>query len=286
MSTTAYVRSTSLADALAARRLHPDWLVLAGGTDVMVPDRGAGAPEWPGVVDLFGLPELHGVSRRGGVVRIGACTTYAELLHDPVVHRDLPMLRAAAREVGAVQIRERGTIGGNVVTSSPVGDTLPALLAFDAMVDIGSAEAARIVPYETFLQGYRRVALGPDEILVAIEIPVPPPGAVQHWRKVGTRAAQAISKVSMAATALVERGRVARCRLAFGAVADRPIRLHDVEALLEGRRASDESLPPLVERAVRDTLHPISDVRSTADYRRDVAARLAARFVAGLADVP
>jgi CO/xanthine dehydrogenase FAD-binding subunit len=274
-----YAGTRSLTDALQVRAEHPSWLVLAGGTDVMVP--GSGLTDVPGVLDLFGVDELHGVEVRGAAVRIGACTTYAELLASHVVVDRLPLLAAAARDVGAEQIRARGTIGGNVITCSPVGDLLPGLLALDASVVLASVAATRTVPYERFVRGYRLVDLAPDEILVAVEVPLPEPGTVQHWRKVGTRAAQAVTKVAVAATARVEVGRVARFRLAFGAVADRPVRLHAVEALVEGS-AADESLAEAVAAAVRDALRPITDLRSTADYRRDVAARLAARFVTGL----
>lgn len=274
-----YAGAASLADALQARVEHPSWLVLAGGTDVMVP--GSGLTDAPGVLDLFGVDELHGVDVIGDAVRIGACTTYAELLASDVVRDTLPLLSAAARDVGAEQIREHGTIGGNVVTCSPVGDMLPGLLALDASVLLASVSATRTVPYERFVRGHRLVDLAPDELLVAVEIPRPEPGTVQHWRKVGTRAAQAIAKVAIAAAARVERGRVARFRLAFGAVADHPVRLHAVEAMVEGAVA-DATLAEAVGTAVRDALQPITDVRSTADYRRDVAARLAARFVTDL----
>lgn len=279
----AYARAMSLDDALRVRAEHPSWLVLAGGTDVMVP--GSGLTDAPGVLDVFGVGELRGVDGAhdvtGEVIRIGACTTYAELLASDVVRDHLPLLAAAAREVGAEQIRERGTIGGNVVTCSPVGDMLPGLLALDARVVLASASGTRTVPYEGFVQGYRRVDLGTDELLVALEVPRPAPGTVQHWRKVGTRAAQAITKVALAAVARVDSGRVAHVRLAFGAVADHPLRLHAVEALVEGQVA-DLALAEAVGAAVRDELQPITDVRSTADYRRDVAARLATRFVASL----
>lgn len=274
-----YVGAAALADALQARAEHPSWLVLAGGTDVMVP--GSGLTDAPGVLDVFGVGELHGIHVTGDTVRISACTTYAELLASDVVHDTLPLLAAAARDVGAEQIRQRGTVGGNVITCSPVGDLLPGLLALDASVVLASASATRLVPYDQFVRGYRLVDLAPDELLVALEIPRPEPGTVQHWRKVGTRAAQAIAKVAIAAVARVELGRVVHCRLAFGAVADHPLRLRAVEAIVEGA-VVDAALAEAVGAAVRDALEPITDVRSTADYRRDVAARLAARFIASL----
>lgn len=275
------VRPRSLAEALAARAEHPDWLVIAGGTDLMV-----GAlhrPPPPGVIDVFGLPELRGVLPFGGHLRIGAGTTYAQLLADPHVRHHLRCLREACAEVGALQIQARGTLGGNMVTSSPVGDTLPCLLALDAEVVLASrSRGERRVPYPAFLTGYRKVDLRPDELLVAVEVPVPGPGAVHVWRKVGTRKAQSISKVMLAAVGELDpAGRVARARVALGAVADRPVRLRGVEDLLVGQ-APDEALAARAAEAVRGAITPITDVRSTKEYRLDVAARLVAGFVRAL----
>lgn len=274
-------RPATLAEALAARARHPDWLVVSGGTDVMV---GAHRrPEPPGVLDLFGVAELAGVRKAGDVLRIGAGTTYAELLASPRVRHHLPCLHRACAEVGALQIQARGTLGGNMVTSSPVGDTLPCLLALDARVVVASeARGERRVPYHAFVTGYRQVDLRPDELLVAVEVPLPPDHAVQVWRKVGTRKAQAISKVMLAAVGVVEGGRVAHARVALGAVADRPVRLPAVEDLLVGQ-APDEALAARAAEAVRATITPITDVRSTKEYRLDVAARLVAGFVRALA---
>jgi xanthine dehydrogenase FAD-binding subunit len=274
-ATLPYAGPATLGEALRLRAEHPDWLVLAGGTDVMV---GEGEREAAlGVLDVFGVAELHGVSATDGSIRIAACSTFTELLASDAVCDALPLLAAAAREVAAVQIRDRGTIGGNVVTSSPVGDLLPCLLALDASVVVASARGSRTVAYEQFVRGYRAVDLAADELLVAVEIARPLPGTAQYWRKVGARAAQAIAKVSVAAVARVVAGRVVGFRLAFGGVADQPVRLYAVEEIAEGARP-DSALVESVRAAVREALEPITDVRSTADYRRDVAANLAARF--------
>lgn len=281
MSETAWLEPTSLADALAARRRHPDYLLLSGGTDVMV-----GAlhrPPPPGVIDLFGLPELSGIDERDGVIRIGAGTTYAALLRSPVVRERLSSLHRCVSEIGAVQIQERGTLGGNMGTSSPVGDTLPVLLALDAVVELASADGARKVPYAEFCTGYRTTAMKPDELIAAVEVPVPAAGTVQFWRKVGTRKAQAISKVMVAAAGRVEGGEVVHARLAMGAVAERPLRLTAVEALIAGA-APGPALAEQVRAAVREAITPITDVRSTEEYRLEVACRLAARFVLTLAE--
>lgn len=274
-----YAGPVTLDDALRLRGEHPDWLVLAGGTDVMVGEgERIGAL---GVLDVFGVAELHTVRARQDAIRIGACTTFTELLASDAVRDRLPLLWTAAGEVGAVQVRDRGTIGGNIVTSSPVGDMLPGLLALDANIVVASARGTRILAYEQFVRGYRAVDLAADELLVAAEIARPALGTAQYWRKVGARAAQAIAKVSVAAAARVAAGRVDGFRLALGGVADRPVRLRAVEEIVAGRRL-DGALADRVRAAVRESLDPITDVRSTADYRRDVAANLTARFVSSL----
>lgn len=277
---TDYLRPADLGHALAARAEHPDWWLLAGGTDLMVGQRAA--PR--GVIDLFGLPELRGVRREGDRVWIGAATTYAELIRSDLVRELLPCLHACAREVGALQIQERGTIGGNVATSSPVGDTLPVLLALDAEVELASASARRTLAYHGFCTGYRQTALTADELIVGLSIPTPAPGTRQFWRKVGTRRAQAISKVMVAAAARLGPGReVVHARLAMGAVAALPLRLEGVEELLRGEVPGPE-LARRARAAVEEAITPITDVRSTAPYRSAAAGNLAARFVLELAE--
>jgi CO/xanthine dehydrogenase FAD-binding subunit len=273
---TAYTRPATLAEAYAARAAHPDHVVLAGGTDLLVGSHHR--PEPAGIIDVGGLADLSGVSVDGDAVAIKAGTTYAELLKSDVIQEQLPALWECAREVGAVQIQERGTLGGNMATSSPVGDTLPVLLALDAEVELGSTRGTRRVPYHGFCTGYRKIDLAADELIVAVHVPKPAAGTVQYWRKVGTRRAQAISKVMVAGAARLEGGKLSGVRLAMGAVADRPVRLLDVEALLEGQ-APSAALAEQVAAKVREVVVPITDVRSTKEYRLGVAARLAARFV-------
>jgi CO/xanthine dehydrogenase FAD-binding subunit len=268
-----YLRPKTLSEARAA---HPSWAVIAGGTDLMVGANERPAPE--GLLDLWGLRELTGAAVVDGVIRIGAATPYAELIASPLVRRELPSLWNAVREIGAVQIQSRGTIGGNVVTSSPVGDTLPVLLAFYARIEVASTRGTRHIPYQEFITGYRKTALAPDELVTAIELAQPPPGTHQFWRKVGTRRAQAISKVMCSAFARLAGGWIEFAAMAFGAVADRPIRIPDAEKLLIGQQPTPE-LAERIALAVRDSITPIDDVRSSADYRREVAGKIAARFV-------
>ncbi len=281
VASAAYVRPASPADALRARAAHPAWVVVAGGTDLMVP--GERATEPPGVLDLFGLEELHEITLRNGCVRIGACATYGELLSSALIRVGLPLLHAAAAQVGEMQIRERGTIGGNVVASSPVGDLLPGLLALDATMRVASIAADRAVPYEQFLTGYRQVDLAADELLIAVDVPVPAACTVQHWRKVATSDALVVSTVSLAAVARLDGDRARKVRLAYGGMAEQPLRLHDVEVLVEGARLGP-ALAAAAGAAVTESVEPITDARSTADDRLGVAARLTERFVLALAE--
>lgn len=275
---TAYLRPRDLAEASAARASHPDWMVLAGGTDLLVRARHQTVPT--GILDLWRLPALCGVAPvADGGLRIGAGTTWREIRSAPEIASRFAPLALAATEIGALQIQARGTIGGNIVTSSPVGDSLPVLLALDAELELVSARGLRRLPYREFCTGYRRTQLAADELIAAIILPAPTPGARLVWRKVGTRRSQAISKVMAAATIHIEHGRVASARVALGAVADRPIRATAVENAVVGlplKQAGDAA-----RAALASSIRPIDDIRSTASYRLTVAQNVVARFFTG-----
>ena len=273
---TEYLRPASLADAVAARAAHPDWMVLAGGTDLMVNATHREAPA--GIVDLWGCAELRGIVRDADTIRIGAGTPWLDVIHHAEVTTHLPILAAAAREIGALQIQARGTIGGNVVTSSPVGDSLPVLLALDASLELVSPRGRRTVAYRDFSTGYRTTRLAADELVATVAVPVPDPATRLSWRKVGTRAAQSISKVMAAAAIHVDGGVIAWARFGLGAVAARPIRAAAAEAAAAGR-APDATTARAVADALAGEIAPISDVRSAADYRLEVAQSLLVRFV-------
>jgi len=279
---TEYLRPASLDGALRARREHPDYTVLAGGTDLLVGS--TQRPDPPGMIDLFGLAPLVGIGEDAdGTVWIGAATTYAAILASGLVARELPILVAAAREVGALQIQARGTLGGNIATSSPVGDTLPVLLALDAVIELASeARGSRTVAYESFLTGYRTTALAGDELITRVRFPTRPIGARHYWRKMGTRRAQSISKVMVAGCAALDGGVVRHVRLGLGAVADRPVRARAAEAALLGLPPGPEAVER-VRSALASELHPIDDVRSTAAYRLAAAQNAVGRFVESLA---
>jgi CO/xanthine dehydrogenase FAD-binding subunit len=237
---------------------------MAGCTDLYV-GLNAGAAIGTRFLNLWGLDDLRGIQTSAGGLRFGALTTYSEIVRSPSVRRRLPMLVAAAREIGAIQIQNRGTLGGNIANGSPAGDTLPVLAAAEALVELRGVDWTRKVPFTSFYTGYRRSVRRPDELITAIE--VPPIEGRQWFRKVGTRAAQSISKVVMAAV------RDSHPRIALGSVAPTVVRVpHTEEALAAGVPVSD------AQRILQDEIAPIDDIRSTAAYRRRVAANLLAQF--------
>jgi CO/xanthine dehydrogenase FAD-binding subunit len=251
---------------------------LAGGTDVLVQINGEIGEVPERLVDLWALDELRGIGVDDGALVAGALTTYTEVRRSPDVARHLPALAECAATIGAAQIQNRGTLGGNAANASPAGDTLPILLATDAELVLGSARGERAVPAAEFWPEYRRTALAADELLLRIRFPLPD-GRQVRFRKVGTRRAQAISKVVMAlAWRPAADGTWRDVRLALGSVAATPIRAAATEAVLEGSAPSAETARRASD-ALADELSPIDDVRSTADYRRAVASRVLHRLL-------
>jgi CO/xanthine dehydrogenase FAD-binding subunit len=247
----------------AERPLTP----MAGCTDLYVA-LNFGTLRETNFLNLWDLDELRRITVRGGVLSIGALATYTDIIHSRLASTRLPMLVAAAREIGGPQIQNRGTIGGNIANASPAGDTLPVLAAADAVVLARSVRGERRVPFSEFYVGYRRSVLQSDELIAAVE--VPSVKGRQWFRKVGTRAAQAISKIVMAGVG-GERGQPPR--IAIGSVAPTVVRLPSTEAAL----ASGASLAD-AQRTLQEEIAPIDDVRSSAEYRRRVAANLLASF--------
>jgi CO/xanthine dehydrogenase FAD-binding subunit len=275
---TEYVRPRDIAEALDVRAKHPDWMVLAGGTDLMVNANHRPIPA--GIIDLWRLPGLGDIRATPDHVTIGAGATWLEVEHDrDIVERWTPLV-LAAKEIGALQIQARGTLGGNVGNSSPVGDSLPVLLALDAELELASVRGRRRVPYREFCTGYKQTLLAPDELIVSATLPAAAKTTKLTWRKVGTRRAQSISKVMGAAAIELDGDVVKTARVALGAVADRPIRIAAVEDAVRGL-----TLPKAAEAAraaLRGAIKPIDDVRSTATYRQGVAENLVARFFSGI----
>jgi CO/xanthine dehydrogenase FAD-binding subunit len=260
-------RPRSLKAALSMLARDPGLTPIAGCTDIYVLMQ-FGALTERRFIDLWPLDELRGIAVHGDTLRIGALTTYTEMIASPIVNRRLPMLVAAAREIGGAQIQNRGTLGGNVANASPAGDTLPVLAAADARVVLRSDRGQRTVPFESFYTGYRASVRQPAELIAAIEFP--PVRGRQWWRKVGTRRAQAISKIMIAA---VRGAKGAEVRVAFGSVGPTVILAKKAAAILHyGGSIADAQAALLTE------MTPIDDIRSTRGYRTAVAANLLAEF--------
>ncbi len=253
----------TLDDALAMLRDEP-LVPIAGATDIYV-GLNFGTLDARRFMDITRLEALRGISLNGETLVIGAGTSYTSILQSAIVQQRLPMLVQAASQIGGVQIQNRGTLGGNVANGSPAGDSLPVLAAADAVLVLRSSAAERRVPFAEFYTGYRASVLRPDELIVAVEIPRV--DGQQWFRKVGTRAAQAISKLVMAAV------RAPVPRIALGSVAATTVRLPRTEAALASGASIDEAASVLEAE-----ITPIDDVRSTADYRRRVASNLLKRF--------
>lgn len=258
----ALARPSSLADALQMMRDTP-LLPIAGCTDVYVQLEFGQVPAQQ-YIDIWPLDELRGIHVADGTLVLGALTTYTDMIRSPDVRQHLPMLEAAARLVGGVQIQTRGTVGGNIANGSPAGDSLPVLAAADAQVVLRSASGERRVALTAYYTGYRTSVKRQDELIVAVE--VPRVEGRQWFRKVGTRAAQAISKLVMAGV------RSDRPAVAIGSVAPTVIRLPRTEAAL-----AQDGLAK-AQRVLAEEIAPIDDLRSTADYRKHVASNLLGRF--------
>jgi len=275
---TASPRRLEEAFGLLADAAGGAWRPLAGGTDLMVQLTGEIGEPPQRVLDIWALDELRGIALDGDALVVGALTTYTEIRRSPVVAEVLPSLAEAAATIGAAQIQNRGTLGGNVVNASPAGDSLPLLLATDAVMILGSARGERSVPAGDFWPAYRSTARRDDELLLRIRIPLVQ-GRELRFRKIGTRRAQAISKVVMAlAWRPGGEGTWHDVRLALGSVAATTIRAPATEAVLEGAEPTRETAAAASD-ALAAEIAPIDDVRSTADYRRAVAARVLHRLI-------
>jgi len=284
----------SLAEVLDDLSRHPGARPFAGGTDLMVVLESGHLPEGR-YVSLQHCPELGGIQEiDGGRVSIGAMTTYTEIQRSQRLAREYPLLGMAARETGGVATQNSGTIGGNIANASPAADTPPVLLVYDAELELISAAGSRRVPYVKFHLGYKQMDLRPGEIIARVILPpkggsyetetvwLPPSGGRSAWRsyyrKVGTRRAQAISKVCLAGLIRVEANAIQEVRVAIGSVAPTVVRAVAVEEALRGQPL-DAGTIAAAERALLTEIAPIDDIRSTARYRARVAANLLREFL-------
>jgi CO/xanthine dehydrogenase FAD-binding subunit len=272
----------SLSETLALLAREPGvWQPFAGGTDLMVLLE-AGKLSHKRFLSVAKLEDLRGIEVTAADVTLGALTTFTETQKHPMLRAEFPLLCSAARETGSVATQNRGTLGGNIMNASPAADSPPALLVYDAEIELVSERGVRWLPYHGFHTGYKKMQLASDELIRAIRVPRRAKPWRQYYRKVGTRKAQAISKVCFAGAALVEGGTIRDMRIALGSVAPLVLRAVKTEAALR-----DLSLTPTVIATARETLAreiaPIDDIRSTARYRLRVAQNLLEEFLSQLA---
>lgn len=259
-----------------------EWTPIAGGTELMVA-HAAGRLNAGRLVSLWGIPELRFIEERSEGIAIGAGATFTDMRAHAGLARELPLLAKAASWIGAIANQTRATLGGNLVNGSPAADSSPALLVYDAVVELISVRGRRSVPYSEFHTGYKRNVLAADELVLALHVPRRWTGHAQYLRKVGTRRAMAISKVALAATALLNRGTVTEVRVAAASLAPYPARMHRTEAALHGQTVKAETIRSAKNELLTEA-RPIDDIRSTAEYRRRVGANLLEEFLLELAD--
>ena len=277
------ISPTSLTDVLdALAQDNGAWKPFAGGTDLMVLLEAGKLPH-KNYVNIWNLKELRGIEVDEDQITLGALTTYTEVQNHPVLQAEFPMLGQAARETGGIAIQNRGTLGGNIANASPAADSPPALLAYDAELELISTNGSRRVPYSQFHTGYKQMVMAPNELVRAIVLPRSAGPLKHYYRKVGTRKAQAISKVCFAAVARLTDNQIEKARIALGSVAPIPIRCQRTEQALQNQPLGDEMIADALETLAAE-IAPIDDIRSTRDYRLRVSLNLLEDFLLQLRD--
>jgi len=271
------ISPASLDEALTALAIDGQWKPFAGGTDLMVLLEAGKLPH-KNYLNIWHLQELRGIEVTDEYVTLGALTTYTEVQQHPVLRAEFPMLCQAGKETGGIAIQNRGTLGGNIVNASPAADSPPALLAYDAELELISKAGARQIPYSKFHTGYKQMEIAPNELLRAIRLPRSAAPLRHYYRKVGTRKAQAISKVCFAGAANISNDQVRTIRIAFGSVAPIPIRCWQTEAKIQNQPLNDQTIQSAIDSLATE-IAPIDDIRSSRDYRLQVSQNLLQDFL-------
>ena len=277
-----YVAPTSLEQAVVQLQELGEVTILAGGTDLM-PQAHAGRVKFKRtLMNIRRIPELRGIAREGDAIRIGALTTITELIEHPLVCEHLPLLAAAGDHFASDQIRNAGTVGGNICNASPAGDTLVPLMVLDAHVELASKPDdtlfCRSMPLPEFFVGPGKTRLAPAELLTAVRVPIPPQGFVARFHKFGTRPALDISAISIGVGGVLKNGVFTDVRVAFGAVAPTPVCGCATQEVLEGKKL-DAATIAAAAKAAQDEVHPISDVRASAWYRKEMIHNMTKRIL-------
>jgi len=272
----------SLEDALALLANEPGtWKPFAGGTDLMVLLE-AGKLQHRNYVNIWHLDELRSIEIEPQHITVGALTTYTDVQANEILRDEFPMLCQAASETGGLAIQNRGTLGGNIVNASPAADSPPALLAYDAEIELSSSQGSRWLSYQGFHMGYKQMNMREDELLTRIRLPRTAQPLKHYYRKVGTRKAQAISKVCFAAVARTDGKRIDELRIALGSIAPVPLRCVRTEDRLGGQEI-DQALIASGKEALAREIAPIDDIRSTKNYRLRISQNLLADFLEDIA---
>jgi CO/xanthine dehydrogenase FAD-binding subunit len=269
-----------LPDALHVLASGEGWRPIAGGTDLMVLFN-AGKLSCRKLASVGALEDLRRIEVTADRISIGSAVTYSEIRNHAILQSEFHLLCQSASWTGSIANQNRGTLGGNIANASPAADSAPALLAYDAELELKSTHESRLVPYAAFHLGYKQIDLRDDELIVKAHLPRSKFELRQHGRKVGPRKAQAIAKVSIAATSIVENDTIVDIRIAMGSVAPIPLRCKQTEEILRGRRLTPELQTHSQETLLRE-IRPISDIRSTSAYRATVAANLLGEYLESL----
>ena len=275
----------SLEDTLNLLASEPGmWKPFAGGTDLMVLLEAGKLPH-RNYINIWNLDELRGIEMEPQHITVGALTTYTEVQANAVLREEFPMLCQAASETGGLAIQNRGTLGGNIVNASPAADSPPALLAYNAELELVSTKGSGWVRYQTFHTGYKKMAIRSDELLTRIRLPRSNQTLKHYYRKVGTRKAQAISKVCLAAVVRADGKRIGEIRIALGSVAPIPLRCVKTENFLRGQEL-DQSMIANAKAELASEIAPIDDIRSTKNYRFRISQNLLSDFLENVAATP
>jgi CO/xanthine dehydrogenase FAD-binding subunit len=265
-------------DVLASR--PGEWTPIAGGTELMVAFS-AGKLRARKLVNLWGIPDLRFIETTPESYVIGTCNTFLDLRAHAALAAELPLIAKASSWIGSIANQSRATLGGNLVNGSPAADSSPALLVYDAEIELISKMGRRRVAYSTFHTGYKSNAMTADELIFAVHLPRRFAQHRHYLRKVGTRRAMAISKVALAGTALLNDGVADEIRIAAASLAPFPARMYETERAIEGKRISKKMIQVARAALLREA-KPIDDIRSTAEYRRQVGANLLEEFLTEL----
>lgn len=282
-----YVAAASLEQALAClQQAGGDVAILAGGTDLMPQQQAGRLKPKPTLMNIRRIAELRGVTQADGSISIGALTTITELMDNALLRRHLPLLAEAGDHFASNQIRNAGTLGGNICNASPAGDMLVPLLVLDASAQLASLENGRIctrsVPLTEFFIGPGKTSRAPTELLTGVRIALPPANFIARFFKFGARPALDISAISIGIGGVLRDGTLSDVRVAFGAVAATPVRGKQTEAALEGKRLDAATIENAATTA-RDEVNPIDDVRASAWYRKQLIHNMTKRILSHVA---